>query len=91
MTAPVTMMPWRVIRSPGCLEMWAVAGAYIVADNLPHEDACMIAAAPRAIEALKEALTLMRGDPDMSLPGSDHWLWAESANAAIAFTEGEGV
>lgn len=88
MSAPV-VTPWRVIRSPGCLEMWAVAGEYIVADNLPHEDACLIAAAPRAIEALKEALTLMRGEPDMSLPGSDHWLWAKSASAAIAIAEGD--
>ena len=89
MTAPVTVTPWRVIRSPGCLRMWAVVGDCIVADNLAHEDACLIAAAPCAIEALREAMTLMHGEPDMSLPGSDHWLWDKNARDIIARVYGD--
>ena len=37
--------------------------------------------------ALREALALMRGEPDMSLPGSDHWLWAKKVRELIG--EGE--
>lgn len=45
---------WRVVRSPTDPEMWAVQGAYLVADKIPAEDADMIAAAPdlwKAVEA----------------------------------------
>ena len=33
--------------------------------------------------ALREALDLMRGETDMSLPGSDHWVWAEKVRELI--------
>ena len=33
--------------------------------------------------ALREALDLMRGEPDMSLRGSDHWVWAEKVRELI--------
>ena len=49
--------PWKVLPSPTDRGMYAVAGAYLVADRLPLEDADMIAAAPCLLEALQEART----------------------------------
>jgi hypothetical protein len=45
--------PWAVIASPTDPEMYAVRGAYLVADNLPIEDAHKIAAAPDLLKALE--------------------------------------
>lgn len=44
--------PWAVVASPTDPEMYAVQGAYLVADNLPIEDARLIAAAPDLLAAL---------------------------------------
>lgn len=41
------------------------------------------------LAALEEALDLMHGNNDMSLQGSDEWLWANSARAAVALAKGE--
>lgn len=54
-----TPQDWRVIPSPTDPEMSAVQGVYLVADNLPIEDANLIAAAPALIEALEEARTTL--------------------------------
>ena len=53
-----------------------------------HEsEAGLIAKLSARDAALREALDLMRGESDMSLPGSDHWLWAEKVRELIG--EGE--
>lgn len=63
------MIPWLVIPSPTDAEMSAVHGAYLVADNLPIEDAHLIAAVPdllAALEALIAAIENQRyGDDRM--------------------------
>lgn len=43
--------PWVVIASPTDAEMYAVQGVYLVADDLPIEDARLIAAAPDLLAA----------------------------------------
>ena len=49
---------WEVITSPTDAEMSAVHGVYLVADNLPLDDAQLIAAAPYLLAALQSLLTL---------------------------------
>lgn len=50
-------IPWTVKPSPTDSEMMAVVGAYLVADNLPIEDAALISAAPDMRDALKDMLS----------------------------------
>lgn len=52
MSAQRTPRPWAVIASPTDPDMYAVCGAYLVADKLPIEDARLIAAAPDLLAAL---------------------------------------
>lgn len=51
--------PWAVVQSPTDPEMYAVEGVYLVADDLPIEDANMIAAAPMLRDELTEARTTL--------------------------------
>jgi hypothetical protein len=51
----MTEYTWRATQSKTDTEMYAVEGCYLVADNLPIEDARLISAAPDMLEALKEA------------------------------------
>lgn len=53
---------WRVIQSPTDPEMYAVEGIYLVADNLPVEDADLIPAAPEMLEALESTPIIGRGE-----------------------------
>jgi hypothetical protein len=46
-------------------------------------------AAPELVEALREALSLIQGHPDVSLSGSDHWVWEQSTRALLARIDGE--
>jgi hypothetical protein len=39
-------------------------------------------------EALREARSLIRGHPDVSLSGSDHWVWEQAASALLARIDG---
>ena len=50
---------WEVIPSPTDAEMSAVHGVYLVADNLPIEDARLIAAAPVLLAELIAAVEIM--------------------------------
>lgn len=50
------MSTWQVVRSPTDPELWAVQGVYLVADQLPIEDAAMIAAASDMLSALDEIM-----------------------------------
>jgi hypothetical protein len=47
---------WKVLPSPTDCEMYCVAGAYLVADKLPIEDARLIAGAPELLNALRGIL-----------------------------------
>lgn len=51
--------PWTVIASPTDPEMFAVEGVYLVADHLPIEDACLIAAASELLASAKKALNFI--------------------------------
>lgn len=53
---------WQVVASPTDPEMFAVRGVYLVADNLPIEDANLIAAAPALLAALEEIVSDMASD-----------------------------
>lgn len=48
--------PWAVIASPTDAELYAVQGVYLVADQLPIEDARLIAAAPELLDTVRELL-----------------------------------
>lgn len=52
--------PWAVVQSPTDGELYAVAGAYLVADGLPIEDARLIAAAPQLLEACEDGLAALK-------------------------------
>lgn len=75
--------PWQVIPSPTDPEMFAVQGVYLVADNLPIEDARLIAAAPALLEALGWLESYLRDTPHHNAPA------AANARAAIALAKGE--
>ncbi len=69
MTAKHTPRRWAVIASPTDPEMYAVRGAYLVADNLPIEDAHKIAAVDDLLEALEALVARHRAfctSPDWS-------------------------
>jgi len=48
--------PWEVIVDPKDPEVYAVQGVYLVAHNLPIEDARLIAAAPDLLKAVERML-----------------------------------
>jgi hypothetical protein len=88
--------PWRVTADPADTEMYAVAGAYAVAGNLPIEDANLIAAAPDMEEAitmlLRDIAEYERINNLSPSPGkADAWQSVTCAKAALAKARGEVV
>lgn len=75
------MQPWQVVSDPKDPEMFAVAGAYPVAGNLPIEDAHLIAAAPDLYAALERMLGPAGYTGDNSI--------TQQAKAALAKARGE--
>lgn len=79
---------WKVKPDRNNPEMYEVAGVYQVADNLPIEDAHLIAAAPDMLEALQNAPIPGRGEEMMAFRDrQDKWL-REVSQPAIAKAEG---
>lgn len=68
---------WQVIESPTDTEMYAVRGAYLVADNLPIEDAMLISGAREMHAALVAA------KQEMWLSARASWNMADFKNWAI--------
>lgn len=81
--------PWRVVADPADVEMYAVAGAYMVACKLPIEDANLIAAAPDLYAALERARWLLRAicGADGNYPDEREIL--KQATDALAKARGE--
>jgi hypothetical protein len=83
--------PWAVIQSPTDPEMSAVHGVYLVADNLPIEDAILIAAAPEMRSALEGVMGILgraesnaSGNPEFDHVGPR----VAAARAALAKARG---
>jgi len=57
-----TPVAWEAVTSPSDPELYAVQGAYLVADHLPIEDALKIAAAPDLLTALINAIGALEQD-----------------------------
>lgn len=80
---------WAIqTNAHGTFDVLSTTGSssYIVADDLPIEDAAMIAAAPALYEALVRLEGIVRiFPPDMDAPGSA----LEQARAALAAARGE--
>ena len=77
--------PWRVIADPADPEVYAVAGVYKVAGNLPIEDANLIAAAPDMEAALTMLLRDVQDYPAWQRPCAA----VDRAKAALAKARGE--
>lgn len=78
--------PWSIVKSLREPEMYAVQGAYLVADFLPIEDARLIAASPELLKAAKRALRFIantEGEMGETLESGD------MLRAAIAKAIGE--
>lgn len=86
---------WRVVQSDTDPEMYAVRGVYLVADNLPIEDAVVIAAAHALLTALQGAIGALEMDLDYGKDSGDAdweglaYQRLEAARAAIAKARGE--
>lgn len=81
--------PWAVVQSPNYPEMYAVEGVYLVADNLPIEDARLISAAPDLLDALKQAVanmaeTLLRASGEPSDHDDVERFLAEGGSPSLA-------
>lgn len=93
----IVVTPWRVVASKAYPEMYAVEGAYLVADNLPVEDANAIAAAPDLLDAVKGLLqAYSKPDERLCCDGRDcgcmgstvHQMAEHYARKAIAKAKG---
>jgi hypothetical protein len=79
---------WMVVRSPSDAEMYAVEGVYLVADQLPIEDAHLIAAAPDLAHVVAMLLCVDFGsgsEHDELLPDTV----IQEARAALSRARGE--
>lgn len=88
--------PWLVVPSPTDPEAYAVEGVYLVADNLPIEDANLIAASRPLLKALEGAIGALQFSRDYhsDLDNEDQAFCQDKLDAAmraIAAAKGEST